>query len=235
MQRITKTVQPQVYREISADRKLDVMLTPSKSILFFAFVMPLALLAASAHNGADVPSRGRPEYTADGQLKFPEHYREWVYLTSDFHIATDPAKMQAGGHSIFNNIFVNPRAYKAFLQTGTWPDKTMLVVEQRGAEGMPSTNPNHKGNAQSSILGIAVHVKDEARFQGKWAFFGFQGEAKTAQMSPVTAACASCHASKAALDTTFIQFYPTLLPIAKSKGTLNAGDTSQSDAAAHHR
>jgi hypothetical protein len=39
-------------------------------------------------------------------------------------------------------------------------------------------------------------------------------------MIPTTAACYSCHASHAAMDTTFVQFYPTLLPIAKSKGTI---------------
>jgi hypothetical protein len=218
MQRVTITVQRRIYPKICAKKKLDAMTTPSKPILFFL----LALLSASAPKSADVPTSAGPEYAADGQLKFPEHYREWVYLTSDFHTATDPAKMQPGGHSVFNTIFVNPEAYKAFLETGTWPDKTMLVVEQRRAEDMPSTNPNHKGNAQSSVLGLAVHVKDHARFPGKWAFFGFQGEAKTSQMTPVTAACYSCHAAKAALDTTFVQFYPTLLPIAKSKGTLNA-------------
>ena len=33
--------------------------------------------------------------------------------------------------------------------------------------------------------------------------------------------CYSCHAEHAAVDTTFVQFYPTLLPIAKGKGTLS--------------
>jgi hypothetical protein len=39
-------------------------------------------------------------------------------------------------------------------------------------------------------------------------------------MIPATAGCYTCHADHAAVDTTFVQFYPTLLPIAKSKGTL---------------
>jgi hypothetical protein len=42
-------------------------------------------------------------------------------------------------------------------------------------------------------------------------------------MFPTEAACYSCHAQHAAVDTTFVQFYPTLLPIAKAKGTLSAG------------
>jgi hypothetical protein len=66
-----------------------------------------------------------------------------------------------------------------------------------------------------------VHVKDEARFAGKWAFFGF-GAAKTAKMIRQTASCYSCHDAHGAVDTTFVQFYPTLLPIAKTKRTLSS-------------
>lgn len=35
------------------------------------------------------------------------------------------------------------------------------------------------------------------------------------------ASCYQCHESHAAVDTTFVQFYPTLLPIAKAKATLS--------------
>jgi cytochrome c553 len=37
---------------------------------------------------------------------------------------------------------------------------------------------------------------------------------------PATAACYSCHAEHGAVDNTFVQFYPTLLDVAKEKGTL---------------
>jgi Cytochrome P460 len=189
------------------------------SKLFF-LLLAVALLGTSAEKAADTPSSEGPEYSTDGQLKLPEHYREWVYLTSDFYAVSDPAKMQTGEQRKFNNIFVNPEAYRGFLQTGTWPDKTMLVVEQRAADDMGSPNPNQKGTAQSSEAGLAVHVKDEARLPAKWAFFGFHGVDKTAKMIPVTAGCYSCHAAHGAAETTFVQFYPTLLPIAESKNTL---------------
>jgi len=41
-------------------------------------------------------------------------------------------------------------------------------------------------------------------------------------MIPRTASCYSCHAAHGAVDTTFVQFYPTLLPIATAKETLSA-------------
>jgi hypothetical protein len=191
------------------------MLTKAKTVLLLAMV-PFSVAAFSQI--AMAPSSG-PEYTSDAQLKLPEHYRDWVYLTTGFDMSYNPA-LQMGDHHMFDNVFVNPEAYKAFVETGTWPDKTMLVLEARGAQGKGSIN--QKGNYQvSEVMGIEVHVKDEARIPGKWAFFGFD-DGKTAKMIPVSADCYSCHAAHAAVDTTFVQFYPTLLPIAKSKGTLTA-------------
>ena len=166
-----------------------------------------------------LPPSVAPEYTGDGQMKLPEHYREWVYLTTGFDMSYNPEGMQMG-HHMFDNVFVNPEAYRAFAETGKWPDKTMFVLEGRRAEGRGSIN--QKGNYQGSdLMGVEVHVKDEARFPGKWAFFGF-GDGKTAKMIPTTATCYSCHSEHGAVDTTFVQFYPTLLPIAKSKQTLSA-------------
>ena len=58
----------------------------------------------------------------------------------------------------------------------------MLVLEVRMAKGKGSIN--QKGNYQGTeLMGLEVHVKDEARFPGKWAFFGFD-DAKTAKMVP---------------------------------------------------
>ncbi len=192
----------------------DYMFTTAKTVLLLAMVL---LSMGAFQQNATAPSSS-PEYTSDSQLKYPEHYRDWVYLTSGFDMSYNPA-MQMGDHHMFDNVFVNPEAYRAFVKTGTWPDKTMLVLEVRGAEGKGSIN--QKGNYQGATMGLEVHVKDEARFPGKWAFFGFD-DGKIAKMVPMSADCYSCHADHAAVDTTFVQFYPTLLPIAKSKGTLAA-------------
>jgi len=164
------------------------------------------------------PTSTLPEYTSDGQLKAPENYREWIYVTSGFDMSYNPK--QSAGHHMFDNVFVNPEAYKKFQQTGTWPDKTMLVLEVRGAQSKGSINQS--GNFQdTALMGLEVHIKDEARFPGKWAFFGFDGE-KTSKMIPQSADCYSCHQAHGAVDTTFVQFYPTLLPIAKAKGTFSS-------------
>jgi hypothetical protein len=171
---------------------------------------------SDANQGKDSPTNA-PRYTADGRLIFPEHYREWVYLSTGIDMNYRP---DAGtGHSQFDNVFVNPEAYKAFQATGTWPDKTMLMLEVRGAASKSAINK--AGHYQTTeLMGREVHVKDEARFDGKWAFFDFDTD-EPSKMYMKEMTCYSCHEQHAAADTTFVQFYPTLIEIAKKKGTLN--------------
>ena len=202
------------------------MLTNKVKIVLLSGIV-LCSLAALYSKGT--PAAPGPEYTNDEQLKFPEHYREWVYLTTGFDMSYSPARQM--DHHMFDNVFVNPEAYKTFVETGTWPDKTMLVLESRMARGKGSIN--QAGSYQGTdIMGLEVHVKDEARFAGKWAFFGGFGDRKTAKMIPTSASCYSCHAEHAAVDTTFVQFYPTLLPIAQAKGTLSPAYQKETAASA---
>lgn len=174
-------------------------------------------------------SGGVPAYAANGDLLPLRDYREWIYLTSGIDMSYSP-KAGMEDHSTFDNVFVNPAAWRSFLATGTWPDKTVMVLEVRGAKTKGSIN--QRGHFQdTAVMGIEVHVKDEARFPGKWAFFDFDSPDKNGTLIPSGAPCYTCHTAHAAVDTTFVQFYPTLLPIAKAKGTLSA-DYLKEEAAA---
>ena len=183
----------------------------SLTAILFALLLP--------PGGVPPPAPDAPAYTADGAMKLPANYREWVYLTSGLDMNYNTAAPVAG-HSVFDNVFVNPSSYRTFLATGSWPDKTTFILEIRGADAHASID--RRGQSQNAeVHAIEVHVKDEARFAGKWAFFAFDGD-KPAKAIPTSADCYSCHAQHAAVDTTFVQFYPTLLPVAKEKRTLSA-------------
>src|SRR3569832_259564 len=79
----------------------------------------------------------------DGKLEYPANYREWIFLSSSLDMSYN--KLQAMmGHSMFDNIFVDPVSYREFLKTGTWPEKTQLVMEMRGATGKGSINQQGK-------------------------------------------------------------------------------------------
>ena len=187
------------------------MTKKSRLLLAVAAVLPVAVLFLAA---SPAPSDG-PKYTSEGRLMFPEHYREWVFLSSGLGMTYGPL---ASGEPRFDNVFVNPSAYRSFLETGHWPDKTVFVLEVRQAQSKGSINRG--GHFQADVAGVETHVKDEQRFPRKWAFFGFQNGAKASEArAQDDASCYTCHEPKGAVETTFVQFYPTLIPIAKQKGS----------------
>jgi hypothetical protein len=173
-----------------------------------------------------------PAYTADGQLKFPEKYREWVFLASGLDMSYDanPVPM---GDGMFNNVFVNTEAYKAYQATGHWPEGTELVLENRGAQAAKSINK--LGRTQSAeLMGFGVHVLDSAHQDAKakgnrWTFYRF-GNAVRAKAISRPASGYTCHEEHGAVDTTFVQFYPTLMDAAQTHKTLSAAYLKESAA-----
>jgi hypothetical protein len=177
----------------------------------------LVAVLAGTFLGQTPQTTNVPRYTANGELIMPENYREWVWLSSGMGMAYGPEARESA-NPLFDNVFVTPEAYRSFLQTGTWPDKTMLVLELRASQTEGSINK--AGRFQGAVRAVEVEVKDESRFPGKWAFFNFRNARTPVKELPQTADCYSCHAENGAVDNTFVQFYPTLIDIAREKGTL---------------
>lgn len=184
----------------------------------------MALAAQTAGDG--------PKFAPDGRLPLPGDYREWIYLSSGLGMTYGPAAQATQGNPAFENVFVNRAAYSAFVNSGHWPDKTMFILEIRRAAEKGSIN--NAGHYQSGVLRIEAAVKDEQRFPAGWAYFGF-GDGDKAAPFPATSTCNSCHSRNAAVENTFVQFYPTLLEIATKKGTLNASYLAASGDGAEKR
>jgi len=92
-----------------------------------------ALLVAAAANCLADPA---PSYNASGELARPADYREWIYLTTGLDMFYGPAAaaMRRDGGSVFTNVYVTPDAYREFVRSGKWPEKTMFILEARRAE-----------------------------------------------------------------------------------------------------
>jgi len=188
-----------------------------------------ALLLVHQSRPVQAASPDTPSYTAEGDMQPPANYREWIYLSTGIDMSYSPAATQPD-HSTFDNVFVTPAAYRSFLATGTWPDKTVMVLEVRGAKKKGSIN--QRGQFQdTAVMGLEVHVKDEKHFPGQWAFFEFDSMQKNGTHIPEKAPCYTCHQAHGAVDTTFVQFYPTLLPLAKQKNTLSSSYLKDEEAA----
>ena len=166
-----------------------------------------------------LPPAGAPQFTAEGKLVRPEGYRKWVYLSSGYGMSYSQSP---NGMQMFTNVFVAPTAYDYFAANGKWPDKTMFVLEEYASTSRGSINKH--GSYQTDFMGLDVEVKDEARFADKWAYFNFNVATKTANaFAPGKNDCWKCHEQNAAVEHSFVQFYPELLAIARAKGTIKPG------------
>jgi hypothetical protein len=187
--------------------------TMKKTLLWGATFALCHLLSEAGSQGQTPNSDSqKPRYTG-GKLIRPEDYREWIFLSSGLGMTYNPSP---GNHEMFTNVFVPQWAYRQFLASGKWPDKAMFVVEDRGSQSEGSINKG--GHFQADLMGIGVEVKDENQFPDKWAYFNFTADTKTAEANP-KAACWQCHDDHAAVEHTFVQFYPTLKQMAKKFGT----------------
>jgi len=184
-----------------------------------------AATQASGASAAAVPARASDglTYTASGQVEEPVNYRDWVFLSSGLGMTYGPAAPAAGRPPLFDNVFVNPQSYRAFMSTGRWPDGTMFVLELRRA--LSNQSINNGGYTQGDIAAIEAAAKDSQRFAdtGGWKYFEFgaaavAGESATPQ--PPSATCYTCHSQHTAVENTFVQFYPTLFAVAREKGTV---------------
>jgi len=184
------------------------------------WVIGLLIFAAGMGlKSQNAPSQNAPQFTADNRLMLPKDYREWVFLSSG--IVMTYGTPAAPGEQNFDDVFVLPSAYRAFVQTGHWPDHTIFMLEQRKASSSGTVNNGSVGKYQSDLIGLAAAVKDRSRSpDGEWAYFAFGTKAETTPVLPKTAACYDCHSKNTAVENTFVQFYPTLLPIARAKGTV---------------
>lgn len=159
-----------------------------------------------------------PLWTADGQLVLPTGYREWVFLGAPL----TPNALNGGeaGFPEYHNVYVQPQAFRAYRDTGVFPEGTIMLKElqltQAGEEEDGSRSEvSGRGYFPGAFNGIDISVKDSARFpegQG-WGYFNFGHHAPpyaaTASAAPVEA-CAQCHIDNADEDMVFTRFYAPL-------------------------
>ena len=189
-----------------------------KKLLSVASVALFVVALWSAPPSDPVAGMQKPRYTADHKLIRPTGYREWIYLSTGLGM-----NYAAGGPNgtnqfppQFTNVFVQPEAYRYFKKTGGWPDKTIFALEVYS----PATHGsiNKQGHFQDSFAGLEAEVKDST-LDGGWAYYGFGTDGQTADANPKEG-CFNCHEKNAAVEHSFVQFYPDLLETALKFGTV---------------
>ena len=171
----------------------------------------LLILSAAALSAAE-PNMAQPKYTADNQLIRPTGYREWIFVGSSLGMGYQQAKQPATDRpQQFHNVYIQPEAYRAYVATGKFPDKTMLVMEV--VSSGTNASINKQGKFEDKFVGIEMAVKDESKVPEKWAYYDFitpDGKGRSEAKAFAKEACWSCHNQHAQADNVFVQFYPVL-------------------------
>ena len=118
---------------------------------FFMRIFVAVFCAAVSLCAAD-----KPQFTKDGELVRPTNYREWIFLSSGLGMTYGPNAPAPGAALRFDNVFVNPHAYREFLKTGTWPDGTLMLLEIRASQSKGSINQH--GQFQTGAVALEAHV-----------------------------------------------------------------------------
>ena len=144
--------------------------------LLAALTASAAALFLCAVAGAPAPGNpDAPTYDRDGRLIAPAEYRDWVFLSSGVDMSYSESLSAADAH-VFDNVFAPPAAYAAFKRTGVWPDKTLLMLENRGGEveGLDQPGGTVPDRRDYRSRGPREGRRRASRAAG--AFFAIQGE-----------------------------------------------------------
>ena len=200
---------------------MTTMLRRTASLLAVGFLL-------TATTAGSQPASDGPRYENGTELVRPADYRSWPFIGAGLGMTYDGERgTQAAtpDNPRFTNAFVNPTAYAHFMRTGSWPDGTVFMLEFRASQTEGSIN--RAGRFATQLTFLEAEVKD-SRLPDGWAFYAFgPGNQLASVAKPLAGAdvapCVECHSEHAAVERTFVQFYPHLLEVARQKGTLKPG------------
>src|SRR5262245_2372110 len=100
-----------------------------KAFLKGVMVVSLPALAAAVALGS-APGPGQPAASFEGRdtLLRPDGYREWVFVGSSLGLRYSEGEKSAEKLE-YKNVYIDPAAYRAYKETGAFPQGTVLVLE----------------------------------------------------------------------------------------------------------
>lgn len=191
----------------SARRLLYVTLLAVTSLA--AMVLSGLPPSETAQSPASIP-QVVPQYDSDGALLRPKDFHTWVFVGASIGLSY-AKNSDMSGPGMFHNVYTQPEAYREFLRTGKFPEKTIFIIDMY--DSAQNVTIAKRGYTEGDVMGMDVSVKDHERSPEGWAYFNFAYDngkfAEKAKAFPKDS-CFSCHSQHAASDNVFTQFYPVL-------------------------
>ncbi len=163
--------------------------------------------------GAGASRMTVPEYDAAGNVIRPEGYRKWVFVGTSLGLRYQGEGGNDQGPGSFHNVYIQPEAYDEFLETGVFPEKTILAMETYSAGTKEPKSGLTSGFFSDQLTGFSAAIKDKERFPEGWGYVSFMRDGSTPQATGAPfrkSQCYDCHHEHAATDNVFTQFYPLL-------------------------
>jgi hypothetical protein len=150
-----------------------------------------------------------PQYDSTGALLRPKNFETWVFVGASTGLSYE-AGSQPRGIGSFHNVYIRPEGYKTYLETGSFPEKTVLILAIY--EPSQKIEPAHAGYFEGQFGSLDVAVKDHEHFSDGWAYFNFGERGNLAEATHAFPGnrCFPCHRQHGADDNVFVQFYPIL-------------------------
>jgi hypothetical protein len=170
------------------------------------FVLFAAILSSIAMASDRSTSNWSAARFSSDALHLPANYRSWVELSP-----TTPGIPSHHHKHVAGKLFVEPAAFEHFNQTGTWPNKTVIVLELRADKPVKIAN-----GKSCDVMGLEAAVKDDARFPDPWTYYGIvYDQPKTADDAKLQAV--RSETGEESLDMMLAMAYPTLRAVINAK------------------
>ena len=151
-----------------------------------------------------------PQYDKDGALLCPKDFHSWAFVGASIGLSyskdSDPY-----GPGMFHNVYTQPEAYREYMKTGKFPEKTIFIIDMY--DSTKNVSIAKHGYTEGAAMGLDVSVKDHEHGADGWAYYNFSynnGKFSEKARANPKEACFACHAAHAASDNVFTQFYAVL-------------------------
>jgi hypothetical protein len=174
---------------------------------------------------AQAQSTPDPQYASGGNLVRPKDFHSWIFVGSNLGLGYDKEvaantvrEVARADLGEFHNIYLKPEDYAAYVRTGMFPDRTVLVMDVYRAQTRDAKGVVTAGSYDGLSLGIEVAVKNKSRPDGSttdWAYYDFTdrsggGHFPADKAAEVDKECYDCHKANAGDDNVWVQFYPVI-------------------------